>query len=147
VLDGKLQQSSGLFSALKREGFTHLLLLSKHRAPARLQLSNSSVGSGYLSGLGYYIDGALRTQRADTGESARGFIAPYAYLKLTLIDVDLMHLVRAEEIIQSTVRSAARNENGLDPWGAMSTEQKFSVLQDLIVQGVTEAVPAVFGFK
>jgi hypothetical protein len=148
LLDGdKLQTSSPLMAALKRENFTHLLTITKLRAPARMKLANGTVGSGYLTGLGFYVDKEFLTMDEDTLKSARGFIAPYAYLKLSLIDVAAGSVLNQREVMQSTVQSAANSDKSFDAWEAMTTEQKFTMLRNLIAVGVKEAVPAVFGAR
>jgi hypothetical protein len=87
LLDGRIAASHRLAVALRDAGFTHLLVIAKQRAPARLKFVGGSVGSGHLQGIGFYIDNSLSAERIDTQESARGIIAPYVYIKLALVDL------------------------------------------------------------
>lgn len=141
VVDGKVVPSNAFVASLKEQGFTHLLTITKLRAPARLQLSGNTVGSGKLQGIGFYIDNDYRTARSDTRETGKGFMAPYVYIKLTLVDLGSLQS-RGEELITASVtRSAARNEGGLSPWGAMTSEQKVDMLKSLIKERISDAMP------
>jgi hypothetical protein len=147
VVNGAVSGSNALVAALKDNGFSHLFAITKYRGAAKLQMSDATVGSGQLQGLGFYIDNDFETKRGDTGATARGFIAPYAYIKLLLIDLKTLDVQGEKVITTSAVRSAARNETGLSPWGAMSSEEKVEMLQALMRDGITEAVPLVFQKK
>lgn len=147
LLDGKVSPSSALLAALHQNGFTHLLAITKYRALARLELAGGTVGSGRLQGIGFYIDNDFGTSRSDTGEPAKGFIAPYVYIRLDLIDLASLELLREETITTSSVRSAARNKTGSDPWGAMTPEEKISMLREFIKEHISAAVPLLFRSK
>ncbi len=144
VVDGKVAAASAFIATLKEQGFTHLLTITKHRAPARLHFVGSTVGSGYLQGIGFYIDNDYRTSRGDTGETGKGFMAPYVYIKLTLVDLGSLQLRGEETVTASVARSAARNKDGFSPWGAMTPEQKVGMLKSMIKRHVSEAVPLLF---
>ena len=144
---GALEQPNSLLLALKREKYSHLLVISKYRGVARLKMRDYLTGSGNISGLGFYIDNYLRTDDGRSGEVANGFIAPYAYLKLTLVGVDSLNIISEQTITESTTRSASGNATGLDPWGALTGKQKYSILEGLISTGITEAVPSLIGVK
>ena len=144
VVDGKVAPSSAFIASLQEQGFTHLLTITKHRAPARLHLGVDTVGSGNLQGIGFYVDNDFRTRRRDTGETGTGFMAPYVYIKLTLVELGTLQLRGEEVIMASAARSAANNKDGFSPWGAMTPEQKVGMLKSLIKRHVTETVPLLF---
>ncbi|MBC7917059.1 MAG: hypothetical protein H7Y28_04525 [Rhodoferax sp.] len=143
IVDGKLSKSSGLTAMLGKESITHLLLITKHRAPARLRMVDSTIGNGYLEGLGFYIDRELETQRTDTGDIGLGFVAGYAYLKMTLVNVETLQVQATEVIDESNAQSAARNKTGVDPWGALSSTEKLSLMRALIERGVSDATTRI----
>ena len=147
LAEGPIPPSSALVASLRQSGFSHLLLISKNRGLAHLQLKGVAVGSGHLRGIGFYIDHDLRVKRSDTGESAHGFIAPYVYIRLTLVDLATLETRAEQAISASDTRSAARNENGFDPWGAMTPEQKVTALKFLIEKHVSAAVPLLVRAK
>jgi hypothetical protein len=130
--------------ALRENGFTHLLAIAKHRGIAKFELVGATVGSGQVQGLGFYVDTELPTKRSDTRESGRGFIAPYAYIRIFLIDLKSLEILGDRTITAATARSAARNESGLAPWDAVTPEEKVSMLEALLRKHVSEAVPLLF---
>jgi hypothetical protein len=117
---------------LAAAGSSHLLLITKHRGPARLKLRSGSTGSGYLEGLGFYVDRGIRVRRADTGEAGMGFLAPYAYFQVLLINVETGEIEKSETVAASTSYSAARSKESPDPWDALSSTQKSSAIRRLL---------------
>ena len=134
-----------LGDSLRSAGATHLVLVTKHRAETRVGARSGgsgsmSLGSGYLEGLGFYIDRQLSTKRGDSGERGRGFLAPYVYVKISLIDLASSTMAREEVVTASRMISAARSADG-DPWGAMTATQKAEVLRRLIDGEMHRAIP------
>ncbi|MFZ4479513.1 MAG: hypothetical protein ACOYNZ_06420 [Rhodoferax sp.] len=130
-----------LGSAMTELGATHLLFITPYRAPSMLRTASSSVGSGHLEGLGFYIDREQRLRRADTGEVGVGFLAPYAYFKVFLIDLASGELEREQAIAASSTVSVARNKNGIDPWDSLDAAQKVSAIRRLIRRELDRVVP------
>jgi hypothetical protein len=128
---------------LRQQGFDHLLTVSKFRGQARMQLMHQTIGSGYVQGLGFYVDNFLQTQRTDTGEIGRGFIAPYAYLMLRLVDLNTGAVVRSSTVTASAAQSAARNKDGVGAWGALTSGEKIGMLRGLIQEHVADEVAAL----
>ncbi len=125
--------------ALRGQGFDHLLAITKLRAPAHLRLYGQTVGSGQLQGLGFYIDPFLRLKNVDTGEFADGFIAPYAYFRLTLIDTNSGAVRGEEAVTASTVRTTAGTP-ALAIWDAMTPQAKADALRYFVDRSTREAV-------
>lgn len=140
LAEGGIAPTNALIAGLRQQGFTHLLVLAKHRALARLQLTGLTVGSGYLSGLGFYIDNHLGTTNRETNTSGQGFVAPYVYIRLVLVDLASLQIQRQQVITASTSRSAADNPTGRDPWGAMSAADKVGTLNRLIEERIPVAL-------
>jgi len=124
-------------------GASHLLLLTKHRGPARLRLTFGSVGEGQLRGLGFYLDHTLRVRRSDTSEVGRGLLAVFAYVRLSLVDARSLRVIRSDVEVASSTFSAARNESGLDPWEALSPQQKVEELKRLLRKELLQMLPKV----
>ncbi len=142
LLDGSDQFVPGeaLLAALRKTGATHLLLLSKYRSETLMKARHSHLGSGKLEGLGFYLDYTQKMRRADTGESGRGFIAPYAYYRVSLIDLATLKVVKHHEVRASNTVSVARSQDSFDPWEALSASQKLNMLLRFIR---VETPPAV----
>ena len=45
---------------LLSQGFTHLLLLTRHRGEGRIRTADGTIGIGRLEGLGFYVDRETR---------------------------------------------------------------------------------------
>jgi hypothetical protein len=144
LIDGRIASSHRMVVALRDAGFTHLLVITKQRAPARLKVSGTAVGSGYLQGIGFYLDDSFKVQRVDTLERAVGLIAPYVYIKLALVDLNSLQQVREQVITENTTSSAAGHKEAFGAWEALTSEQKVSLLEKLIRDNVTAATPRLF---
>ena len=104
--------------------------------------------SGKIEGVGFYLDADLRTRRGDTGASGQGFLAPYAYIKVSLIDVKTMSVIRAQIAEETVALSTARAAEGsLRPADVLTPAQKTAALQNMIRQAVAKAMPGVLGVK
>lgn len=141
LLDGKRPAlPADLAATLEAQRATHFLLIRKHRADARVQAGGTLLGSGKLEGIGFYIDRETTLTRADTGQRGEGFLGPYAYIKLALVDLAAGVLVREDYLTGSAAVAAARSADG-DPWTALPEAQKVNVLGGLIAREVGNAVP------
>lgn len=118
-----------------------LVLVTKHRDDARLRSATGGIGAGKLSGPGFYIDRFRRMTRSDNGETGRGFLAPYAYLSISLVDLATGEVVRTRTVAASTTLSSARSTTSVDPWDALTAERKVRVLQGLVRHAVDVNVP------
>ena len=134
---------SDIADAVKKSGATHLVLLTKYRGEARLQAAQGSLGSGKLQGLGFYVDGHYRLSRSDTGEVGWGFLAPFAYIRLSLVNATNFEVVSEEITTATQTLSSARNKEGSDPWGILTPDQKVQTLSNMITRELSGAVPAL----
>jgi hypothetical protein len=123
-------------------GATHLILLTKYRHQARLKMHDTTVGSGMLEGVGFYIDSSMAVKSADTGESGTGIVAPFAYFRIELIDLARGVVVKEERVVESTAVSTA-NSSAQHAWNALSGAQKVRVLQDFIRKETARVIPAL----
>ena len=116
---------------------SHVVLIGKLRREARLRIADGYVGSGWLEGLGFYVDRTMPMINRDTGESHTGFLAPFAYFRVTLIELPSGKMLGEQAVMAST--SFGKQES-LHPWDAMTSEQKVATLQRLIRQDMQRAV-------
>ena len=134
----------GLVAAVRdvaaRADATHLVLVSKHRARARLEVSDGALGDGQLEGLGFYVDPTRPMDHLTAGERSEGFISSYAYFLVTLIDLRTGAVVSQRTATES---QSAASQKVLTPWQALSPEQKAAMLEQLIVAGAARTVPEV----
>ncbi len=126
---------------LQKAGATHLILVAPYRSNARFPLRQTSVGSGHVGGLGFYVDPVTVIQLVESGAQTEGFIAPYAYFSVSLVDAQTMTTVRRKLVTESEVIAAAEAKEAVVPWDVLSNERKVEVLQKLIRRGVERALP------
>jgi hypothetical protein len=129
--------------ALKAQGATHLFLITKRRDDAAVQFVDGfSDGKGQLEGLGFYVDGSIRTRVSETGASGRGFVAPYVYINIALIDVASSRVIKNEKVTVSKPVSAGAAEKDIgNPWAALSSADKARLVDELIHREVARVVP------
>ncbi|MDC8770616.1 hypothetical protein [Roseateles albus] len=148
LFDGnKLLLPPNLVEAMKKDGASHLLLLTRNRQDAKLATTQGAVGSGRLEGIGFYIDRQKRMYNTDTLESGQGFLAPYTYLQLSLVDLSNAQVLQQQTISSSQTIGSARSKDGFDPWQALSPEDKVDTLERMIEKELRQAVPALIGPK
>lgn len=144
---GKVDPANPLIAALRKEGYAQLIVIEKLRAPARMQLRSESVGRGHVKGLGFYVDRKYEIRKIDTGDTTTGFIAPYAYIKLSLVDMDKLAVLRDSPIIQDRVEADFNFRAGVSPWDALTPAQKTKMLRELVTRGVANALPVLMEAK
>ena len=128
-----------LLEAAQAAKLSHLVLIQPVRAEAKLQMFREATGAGQLEGLGFYVDTALEVQRVDNNQWSVGFLAPYAYFDIYLVEVATLDLQAAYRARASWVASDPLRQ-GNDPWEALSTERKVEALKHLIQEEVGKAV-------
>ena len=124
----------------QKAGATHLILAIKNRDEARIKSFNGLIGLGKLEGLGFYVDNVSRMENRQTGEGTDGFIAPFAYFRILLVDLST-GAVMAEETVRDA--QAFSSQKATFAWDALPPEQKVEMLQGIIRRSIRDAVPAL----
>lgn len=132
---------------LQGQKATYLVLITKNRDEAALRLQNSYAGSGRIEGLGFYLDATVRIKDTKSGAIGRGFIAPFAYLKLILVDATTMAVIREQVAEASTSQATAHVPGTLNPWDALTREQKVAALKYVLDKAVAQGIPEVLRAK
>jgi hypothetical protein len=128
---------------LMGQDVTHLILVTKVRQPARLQVDRAQVGSGVLEGLGFYVDATLPIKDTTTGKTGLGFVAPFAYFKVTLVDLANNKVVKEERVAGSTVVGWGQFTDTFNPWTDLPGERKVQLLQGVIRAEIARVVPRI----
>lgn len=131
--------TQALLDAARAAKLSHLVLIQPARAEAKLQMFRTATGAGQLEGLGFYIDTSLPVQNAHDNEWTTGFLAPYAYFDIYLVDVATLDL-RAVHYARASTSASDPGRQGLDAWQAMPNERKVEVLQMLIREEIGKAM-------
>jgi hypothetical protein len=132
-----------ILAAVQREHAAQLVLVTKYRTEARLTGGNGAVGNGKIGGLGFYIDFVARVQSTETGEIEPGFIAPFAYVKLSLIDVATSTVLRQVAATSSYLLGTERSPGGGNPWNVLTPQEKVDALKEVLGNAVTDNLPTL----
>lgn len=127
---------------LKNTGATHLVVALKDQYDGVPDLQRSFVGSKELNGIGFFVGRTASPLPNNAAAAGPGFLAPYAYFRVALIELRSGKVLKSERANASTAISAEQSMTG-DPWETLSSQQKVSVLQDLIRREVARVVPLV----
>jgi hypothetical protein len=141
LFDGRqIALPGAVVDALIASKATHLIVLSKLRDAARVPLADGFTGIGTVRGLGFYLDNDIRiVLRDNTGAHAPGVLAPFVYLRMTLVDVQSGDILREEAVRAMEAHFTASNPNATVPWDALSGQQKIDALQRLIDRSIGDA--------
>ncbi|MGO4377666.1 hypothetical protein [Pseudoduganella sp. RAF53_2] len=160
TLDGKLYQAQNamfdnpsankaeleyLQSLLAERGISHLILVSKLNAESEVRLNRSTEERGRIEGLGFYLDNGIRIKDDESRQSGHGVIAPFAYVKLRLIDASSMQVIKEVIQKQSSTIGNLRGESGLYAWNVLSAGEKVSYMETLLNAAMTKGVPQLLG--
>ncbi len=129
-----------LASQLAETGSRDLILVTKRRDAARLKVYDGRVGTGWLSGLGFYIDHQMQLRNPENGVVGQGFVAPFVSLSVSLVDLRTRTIVRTEPVVDSLAAGIGPLSGG-DPWAALTSDDKVRYLDELIERSLADAVP------
>jgi hypothetical protein len=124
---------------LAGSGATHLVLFTKQSGEAMLQVRNARIGTGRLEGLGFYVDRATRLMDRN-GDEYVGFLAPFAYFRVSLVDVSTGKVLGEQKVYASQVTGTSYLSH---PWDNMTAQEKMNSLQQMVRQHAARAVPAL----
>jgi hypothetical protein len=119
---------------------SHLLLITKHRHRAMLRLKGGHVGSGYLEGVGFYLDHGTGDSSNTSTDTERGFISPFAYFKVSVIDLARGTVIAEDYVVGSNAYSPPTGQIG-NAWAALTTEEKDRQLTELIRDEAARVIP------
>lgn len=129
----------GLLEAAQAAKLSHLVLIQPARGEAKLQMWRQATGAGQLEGLGFYVDTMMDVERSDNNEPAAGFVAPYAYFDMYLVDVATLDL-QAEHRARASIAVAEPGSQGTDPWTALSAQRKVEIVRGLLQTEIDKAL-------
>ena len=126
---------------LKGVDARYLILATKYRHGANLRLANGSIGTGTLSGLGFYVDTQVESYEQDgEGRTGTGFVAAYAYFLLSVIDLQTGRVMHETPVMGSRLALGFRSTTG-NPWDAMSAEEKIASLEYVLRSETRRVMP------
>jgi len=140
---GHLVEAEELSAPLKKSGATDLVLMTKHRADTQLETvdKDDSVGHGTLYGLGFYLDRTSIMRTTESEDRASGYLAPYAYFNIYLVDLATSKELGERTIVANTMYPNFENNTSADPWDILSLEAKFKALDELVKSQIMTELP------
>ena len=143
VQGNEISLPDGLVNALDQAAATHVVLLTKLRAPAHIPLRDSAVGVGQLQGLGYYVDRNIGIRTVETGNTGDGMLVAYAYVQLTLADAKTGQVLRRQAVRATQVHPVAGKPETSDPWDLLDAPQKAERLRRLLEGQLAREIPTL----
>ena len=123
-------------------GATHLVLFTKARREARMQLSDMWLGTGMVEGVGFYVDPNTEVLLRDRQQTANGFVAAYAYFDVALVDLGKGAIVGEQRVMASKVMAAPASV-ATEVWSGISGAEKMRMLQLILRREVDRTIPAL----
>jgi hypothetical protein len=130
-----------LRDTLVKAGATDLLLVTKHRGTPSFPITTGRFERpGSLSGIGFYIDNDTTIYRSSTKLGGEGFLAPYAYIAISSIDLASMRVVKTRYAIETNPRMPAEKGVTSHAWDALSAKEKVDALDQVIRRAVASGM-------
>ncbi len=147
ALQDKLLTESGdshdmriaLRDLLVKAGATDLFLVTKHRgAPSIVTTTGRYDGPGTVGGLGFYIDNQTHLYNARDKVGGEGFLATYAYLAVSSLDLSSMTLRKTGYGLASEAAIPAEKGGAEHAWDALTPKEKVDAL-DMVIRRAVDA--------
>lgn len=150
VSQGVMGMPDAIREALKGQGATHLVLITKHREDALFRFNNrESEGAGTLEGLGFYLDTTVETynynaKTGDRSKSGVGFIAPYAFVTVQVAEFPSAKVLGRKSVADYQMVGSGNSETDVSqPWQAMTAAQKARAVARVVESSVAKAADEV----
>ena len=142
--DGVARVYAAVKPIVEKTGATHLVLITKHRHRAMLRLRDGHVGTGYLEGVGFYVDHGSMARGVDTNDAEAGFIAPFTYMMISLVDLKSGQVVSQQHVVGSNAAAPRPWERNVgNAWNRLDEQEKVARLTAVIREEAARAVPVV----
>lgn len=116
---------------------SRLILITKIRYDAEVVIRTGNIAFGKLDGLGFYVDTNRPMANVKTGDTYRGLVAPYAYFRVSLVDLAANRVI-AEQSVHLGV--ALASHAGVGTWEEITPQEKMNALQSLLREQVSRSV-------
>jgi hypothetical protein len=127
---------------VKGKKVTHAILITKLAYDGIPDLQKPFLGSRALEGVGFFVGRTPPPTGSDPMSAGPGFLSPFAYFLVTVVDLGTGQVVREERGLASTAISATSTDSG-NPWEALSGTQKVQTLTDLVAKELAIVMPKV----
>jgi hypothetical protein len=130
--------------ALAAEKATHMILVTKFRHLLDPELAQVITSEIKLEGFGFIVDTQTNTRIVDTAVVNRGYVAPYIYVKIAVVEVATGKLIGSERVTTSTSvgSSEVKQTDGM-LWDVITGQEKTEVLVQLIQSEMMRVIPLI----
>ena len=126
-----------LHDLLAKAGATDLFLVTKNRGTPMFEMVTGKMsGAGSIGGIGFYIDNQSHIYNTRTKVEDEGFLAPYAYVAVSLMNLSTMSVVKHGNGHESTVSIAAEKGGASHAWDALTPKEKVDALDHVIRKAI-----------
>jgi hypothetical protein len=133
-----------LHDLLVKAGATDLILVTKQRGEPSFEVVSGRISAGgWLSGIGFYLDNERGMYNTEHRMSGEGFLAPYAYVSVSMLDLSSMRLVRFKHALESTMALPQDKKPANHAWDAMTAKEKVDALEHVIRKAVASGMAGV----
>ena len=137
----KVKLPADIETAVAQEKASKLVLITKHRAEARLAVNSGFIGNGKIEGLGFYVDSVHRLEDADNAERTVGFLSPFVYVDVTLVDVASHTVVRRMTVTASRIFVPGKTAKADAVWDTLDGKAKIATLSQLLSDNLATVIP------
>lgn len=127
---------------VKDKKVTHAVLITKASYDGIPDLQKPFIGHRSLEGVGFFVGRTAPPTGADPMSAGPGFLSPFAYFQVALIDLRTGKVMKEERGLASDSISAATTDTG-NPWDALSGSEKVRKLIDLVSREIALVMPKV----
>lgn len=128
---------------IEQNKLSHVLLITRQRGEAMLRTGDGqSLGQGMVEGMGFYLDNDLEIRARESGVVTRGFLGPYSYFRLTLLDTRTAEAL-SHDIRDGRVLGARNVDQSINPWDMLDAYEKTDMLREMIERNVGRVLPAL----
>jgi len=133
-----------LHDLLAKAGATDLILVTKQRAEPSFKVGDGMLGGiGWVSGIGFYIDNVTGMYNSEHRMTGEGFLAPYAHVMVSLLDLASMRVVKSKQGLETTMALPQDKKPANHSWDAMSPKEKVDALEYVIKQAVATGMSGI----
>ena len=133
-----------LRDVLAKAGATDLILVTKQRGEPMFKVTDGMLaGVGWVSGIGFYIDNRTQMYNTEHRMTGEGFLAPYAHVMVSLLDLASMRVVKSKHGFETTMALPQDKKPANHSWDAMSPKEKVDALEHVIRKAVATGMSGV----
>jgi hypothetical protein len=139
---GRGELPAWMVQAVGTDKLSHIVLVTPARGDTNIRIDeNASIGRGTLQGVGFCIDTHYHLQNRSTGAISDGLLAPYIYIKLSLMDTQSAQVLRVFDVRDAQGLASRKQHAKSDPWTYLDNDSKVKVLRDMLADNVKRAMP------